>query len=1065
MRKFTKILSLTLAVFMLVGSLTFSTSAATFEDIDPAKDEALAEAVDMLSALGVVKGTSDVTFSPKSTVTRQQMAAFIYRLMKGGKSLEGGQNMTPFTDLRDSTFYGMISWASENGIIKGKSETKFDPEGKITLQDAYVMVVRALGYENEGPLNYPYDYIDIAERIGLNENLDAEITYTDRLMRSDIALIIYNAFYADMNETYKTPYKPNGSEKYVMKTVHETVCRKIYGIEKYVRRVVATPSYAIDLSSVGYTMSNIATLKTYEEGKEYIRTATVCEGYTGRFTGEDEYIDFATLGLSGKADEYFLNDITLYVNQKGEVVAASATGKAKEGVTPEIVETKGWDQVLDFYNYGDSKRFFTGRVNFGSDTAYFYDAPEDTNTVYSIAPVDYDEGGIIFKAGTLWWGDSSVTGTYAFIKEPVDRNAKVSNHENLARHLHFARDHKRFCSNDIIRYYDCDQDGIIDYYWIMPMTFGQVVTTSKKTEATDKVHVGDSKYRAVWNAEQAIPEVYISEEAFVEGGAYTDGQYIFAYVAGPANYVRVADDSANGSIKTFTAKLIRNQADGLVPRFDNGASLPMYWSGVRATGHYIGYDFPGAICGLETDIDVNPGAFMNNNFRNSMGQSGATQNLGRTWEITYAGGDILLAKVVSDGTDSIANNYAYLEYKDEEKGEVTFLAGGINMEAELVYGPHVRVFIDGKYQIVELAETIKVNGETLKQDDEYFIDKIFDATGTRLCTYKMKKADGKELYSFYPLNLEINDTNKAENLANDFDAGLTYATKASKFGFEKLYNNVYRFVPAAGADKLPAELNISGLRNVTIDESTKIIINYTDEAGEKDFVLYGADSLPNFDTKDRDMTLKNAVVVLRNKTTSTSNEILEFLYCEIGGEVIDAAKKDDNYRIVTGTEEVYIEADDKVVVAYTVVDPFTGEIINGAEVLRESGKDLEINKMYAVDAATGYIINTSAGLKANLSAGSADLVTLEEFEYAVEYITVSGGKSVTFNDETVIAFFDRETLEYSIEDIEILGADADVEGEEIYFNEGEDKLTLLVLAEDVKNEELDLAKLIIVVRG
>ena len=612
-----------------------------------------------------------------------------------------------------------------------------------------------------------------------------------------------------------------------------------------------------------------------------------------------------------------------------------------------------------------------------------------------------------------------------------------------------------------------DQDGIIDYYWIMPMTFGQVVTTSKKTEATDKVHVGDSKYRAVWNEEQAIPEIYISEKATVEGGKYADGQYIFAYVAGPANYVRVADDGANADIKTMTAKLISNVSDGLVPRFDNGVALPMYWSGVRATGHYIGYDYPGAICGLQSDIDVNPGAFMNSNFRRSMGSSenGGKHNLGRTWEITYAGGDILLAKVVSDGSDNIANNYAYLEYKNEEKGEVTFLAGGINMEAELVYGPHVRAFIDGKYQIVELAENIKVDGETVKQNDEYLIDNIFDATGTRLCTYKVRKADGKELYSFYPLNLEINDTNKISNLANDFDAGLTYATKASGFAFEKLYDNVYRFVPAAGKSSLPSELNVPGLRNVTVDENTTIIVNYTDEAGEKDFVLYGADNLPNFDVKDKDMTLKNAVVVLKNKTTSTSNEILDFLYCEIGGAVVDAVKNAEDYRIVIGKQEVYVEEDDEVVVAYNVVNPYTAETMDGAEVLRPSGNELDIYNLYVVDATTGYIQNTSAGHKADLTKDSEDLVTLEEYEADAEFITVSGGTSISVDDKTVVAFFDRDTLEYTIEDLSLLDADAGVEADEIYFNEGEDKLTLLVLAEDVKNEYLDLAKLIIVVRG
>jgi hypothetical protein len=61
------------------------------------------------------------------------MAAFIYRMMKAGKSVEGGNNTTTFTDLEDPTFYFMISWASSEGIIKGRTETTFDPMGQISL--------------------------------------------------------------------------------------------------------------------------------------------------------------------------------------------------------------------------------------------------------------------------------------------------------------------------------------------------------------------------------------------------------------------------------------------------------------------------------------------------------------------------------------------------------------------------------------------------------------------------------------------------------------------------------------------------------------------------------------------------------------------------------------------------------------------------------------------------------------------------------------------------------------------------------------------------------------------
>ncbi len=121
------------------------------------------------------------------SVTREQMAAFIYRMVNKGQSVEGGENTTLFTDLDDPTFYAMISWANENGIIKGKSTTEFDPKGSITLQDCYTMVVRALEYEKESSLSYPDGYINIAKEIGLSQNIDASIADTAFLTRGDVA--------------------------------------------------------------------------------------------------------------------------------------------------------------------------------------------------------------------------------------------------------------------------------------------------------------------------------------------------------------------------------------------------------------------------------------------------------------------------------------------------------------------------------------------------------------------------------------------------------------------------------------------------------------------------------------------------------------------------------------------------------------------------------------------------------------------------------------------------------------------------------------------------------------
>ena len=201
MRNFKKFLTLVLAVMMVVSAMSFTTSAATtkFEDVD-AENEALVKAVDLLEYMGITKGVSETKFGADELVTREQFALFMYRLMKGGKNAPANaSNTTKFADLEDKTYFYAISWANAQGIINGTSDTTFHPKNGITLQDAYTMVVRALDYEYEEELIYPHGYIDVAEQEGveLDKGLPADVDYETPLTRGQMAIVLYNAFFAE----------------------------------------------------------------------------------------------------------------------------------------------------------------------------------------------------------------------------------------------------------------------------------------------------------------------------------------------------------------------------------------------------------------------------------------------------------------------------------------------------------------------------------------------------------------------------------------------------------------------------------------------------------------------------------------------------------------------------------------------------------------------------------------------------------------------------------------------------------------------------------------------------
>ncbi|MBR2021002.1 MAG: S-layer homology domain-containing protein, partial [Clostridia bacterium] len=308
MRNF-KFLATTLVAVVLACVLAFASFAATtpFTDVDDKKNETLSEAVSLLNGLGVAKGTSETTFGTMDLVTREQMAAFVYRLMKQGKSVEGGSNTTPFTDLEDSTYFTYVSWANGMGIIKGTSATTFNPKGGITLQDAYTMLVRALSHEDDSYV-YPFTYIDKAEELGLDEGLDSKVNYTTKLTRGEVAVVLYNAFFAETGneKTVQIERKIGNGAKWVLenKTVYPTLAEDVYDVEVGNFTVRATPKYAFN--------EDEAATDYIPLGDEYDVDMLQLVAADANEPLAEVYCEFADTGLAGAADDYIMRGVKLF---------------------------------------------------------------------------------------------------------------------------------------------------------------------------------------------------------------------------------------------------------------------------------------------------------------------------------------------------------------------------------------------------------------------------------------------------------------------------------------------------------------------------------------------------------------------------------------------------------------------------------------------------------------------------------------------------------------------------------------------------------------------------------
>lgn len=119
-----------------------STSTTTPEFSDVSVGSYYAEAVEWAVKNGITVGTSDTTFSPDDNCTREQMAMFLW---KAAGSPEPKQTGTNFTDLPGGSTAKAMLWVAEQNITSGTSDTTFSPETTCTRAQMAAFLYRYAG--------------------------------------------------------------------------------------------------------------------------------------------------------------------------------------------------------------------------------------------------------------------------------------------------------------------------------------------------------------------------------------------------------------------------------------------------------------------------------------------------------------------------------------------------------------------------------------------------------------------------------------------------------------------------------------------------------------------------------------------------------------------------------------------------------------------------------------------------------------------------------------------------------------------------------------------------------
>ena len=127
------------------GELTAAASSAfrstwgnPFRDVAPGAW--YEEAVRYVYEAGLMQGTTGTTFSPGRTSNRGQIAAILHRLEGSPRA-----GTPPFTDVAaDSYCADAVAWAEKNNIVRGFEDGTFRPEGRITRQQLAAILFRYL---------------------------------------------------------------------------------------------------------------------------------------------------------------------------------------------------------------------------------------------------------------------------------------------------------------------------------------------------------------------------------------------------------------------------------------------------------------------------------------------------------------------------------------------------------------------------------------------------------------------------------------------------------------------------------------------------------------------------------------------------------------------------------------------------------------------------------------------------------------------------------------------------------------------------------------------------------
>ncbi|SHH33473.1 S-layer homology domain-containing protein [Tepidibacter thalassicus] len=361
MKNTKKVLSVALAGALAFGGM--STAFAAAPEMNKDTDKKVVEAVERLSAFGIVNGMEDGKYHEEMKVTREQFAKILVTALGLSDAADAAKGATKFSDVDGSRWSsGYINVAAGQGLLNGYPDGTFKPTKEVSYAEAVTMLVRALGYKDEFlPGSWPGNYVAKAADTGITSGAkfaDANGTAD----RGTVAVLVDNALDA---KVVKVSEYLGGEIKYTESKV--TLLKEKLDVNKYEDvRLLADKTVDDSLDKDEVKVKFLKT--TDEDDKENVKNMYKAEDVREFDLAEDTNLK-PMLG----------EEVTIYLNDDNEVIYAQRENDDKANF--DFIDKVTKDKEISLVKFNDEYEFAKNAV------VYVFD--DDKNKYKK--EVDYDK--------------------------------------------------------------------------------------------------------------------------------------------------------------------------------------------------------------------------------------------------------------------------------------------------------------------------------------------------------------------------------------------------------------------------------------------------------------------------------------------------------------------------------------------------------------------------------------------------------------------------------------------------------------------------------------------------